>query len=120
MTLKSKIKYHLQIKKEMLMYFLAVAVLLLPGVSGHSEVIDLARAMCENSCRVTYPGFRLLQCHEVSPLSIPLKHNVKSLITGIVFDEARNVQLERDTSTHRGQTGQSRISSGTYSDLCEL
>ena len=71
------------------MYILAIAVLLLPCVSGHSEVIDAARAICENSCRISYPGFRLLQCHEVSPLL--LEHCDKLLVTGSVSDEARDV-----------------------------
>ena len=48
------------------MYMLVLTVLLVPYVTAHSEVIDKARAICEASCRVSYPGFRLIHCHEVS------------------------------------------------------
>ena len=48
------------------MHMFVVAVFLLPCVTAHSEVIDRARAICEASCRITYPGFRLIHCHEVS------------------------------------------------------
>ena len=48
------------------MHMFVVFVFLLPCVTAHSEVIDRARAICEEFCRVSYPGFRLIQCHEVS------------------------------------------------------
>ena len=48
------------------MYTLLFTVLLVPYVTAHSEVIDKAREICEVSCRVSYPGFRLIHCHEVS------------------------------------------------------
>ena len=61
-----KFIFCVSIAETLVMHMFVVAVFLLPCVTAHSEVIDRARAICEASCRITYPGFRLIHCHEVS------------------------------------------------------
>ena len=91
-----------------------ISVFILHHVSGHAANIDLARDICQSTCRHSYPGFRLVHCHEVCSLFELLTVCNLALVTGCLFDEARNVQLEGAPPSNRGQSGQLWISSGNY------